>query len=610
MKKIEEFLDRLKGGESNFARKSYEVDKYDCEISNIVKQFHTDAILQIICNFWNKQQAKNYFEVNHPIYNNILTKAVFSITNGEGNYIFFIDQTNMYPWVMFQAGDIFNKIIVDNIIYEISYEWRDINYDIFLNLTSDKLLYRDIDFGFVLPNTYSLWHFFYEHLICLYMFSVVKPLKTSSCFFIPKCFSQTDNDDMVFFMPNFVKHMIFSLKSQRIKSIFSYYTNVMYVESTSRLKNENKDNYDLIIWFALVNRKNEGKIWIEQIDACVNIINELKKKFKNIKVYIDGIKINENNKNNYFLEKYIDIAQTYFNEIYFNVHGVKLISVNNITVRDAINFCSEVDVAIVEYGSSSIIPTMICRKPSVLFGLNLYREYYDQYAHYVDTLVETVDLNCVVSEKSINHSYYDDYHISWQHVFNKVIILINKIKHTRIDALAVPSVSLLVEQYKLQQEHNIVFSMESVVLYKQLKKIESKIEFHSKEYFRNKMCDTINTAKSRIQNQLAYKLGQAMIVNSKSFLGYIRMPFVLSYIKDKHKQEQKIYQEKIKKDLSLKLPFLEQYPDYQEALKEKECFTYKLGQALIQANKTWYKGGYIKLWFEIRNLKKEFRKIK
>ncbi|HFU1643803.1 TPA: hypothetical protein ACH4W3_000422 [Campylobacter lari] len=116
-----------------------------------------------------------------------------------------------------------------------------------------------------------------------------------------------------------------------------------------------------------------------------------------------------------------------------------------------------------------------------------------------------------------------------------------------------------------------------------------------------------STAKSRIQNQLSYKLGQAMIVNSKSFLGYIRMPFVLSYIKDKHKQEQKIYQEKIKKDPSLALPPLESYPDYKEALKEKECFTYKLGQALIQANKTWYGGGYIKLLFEIRKLKREVK---
>ncbi|AJC90209.1 hypothetical protein [Campylobacter subantarcticus] len=115
------------------------------------------------------------------------------------------------------------------------------------------------------------------------------------------------------------------------------------------------------------------------------------------------------------------------------------------------------------------------------------------------------------------------------------------------------------------------------------------------------------SAKARIQNQLSYKLGQAMIVNSKSFLGYIRMPFVLSYIKDKHKQEQKIYQEKIKKDPSLALPPLESYPDYQEALKLKNHLSYKLGQALMQANKTWYGGGYIKLLFEIRKLKKKFK---
>ncbi|ECP7393659.1 hypothetical protein FUZ83_02270, partial [Campylobacter coli] len=132
----------------------------------------------------------------------------------------------------------------------------------------------------------------------------------------------------------------------------------------------------------------------------------------------------------------------------------------------------------------------------------------------------------------------------------------------------------------------------------QLNQIQSKLSFQTK----------YGTAKTRIQNQLSYKLGQAMIVNSKSFLGYIRMPFALSYIKDKHKQEQKNYQEKIKKDPSLKLPSLENYPDYKEALKEKECFTYKLGEALIRANNNWYGGGYIKLLFEIRKLKKEFKK--
>ncbi|ECK7035107.1 glycosyltransferase [Campylobacter coli] len=112
------------------------------------------------------------------------------------------------------------------------------------------------------------------------------------------------------------------------------------------------------------------------------------------------------------------------------------------------------------------------------------------------------------------------------------------------------------------------------------------------------------TAKQRIQNQLSYKLGQTMIVNSKNIFGILFMPVYIISTLLSHKQEQKIYQEKIKKDPSLKLPSLESYPDYKEALKFKNHLSYKLGQALIKANKTWYKGGYVKLAFKIRKLKK------
>ena len=118
----------------------------------------------------------------------------------------------------------------------------------------------------------------------------------------------------------------------------------------------------------------------------------------------------------------------------------------------------------------------------------------------------------------------------------------------------------------------------------------------------------INTAKSRIHNQLSYKLGQAMIENSKSIWGYIRMPYVLSYIKDMHKKEQIAYNEKIKANPNLKLPPLESYPDYKEALKEKECLTYKLGEAMIEASKNWYKGGYVKFIFKAIRLKEKYMK--
>ncbi|ENT7373453.1 sulfotransferase family protein [Campylobacter coli] len=111
------------------------------------------------------------------------------------------------------------------------------------------------------------------------------------------------------------------------------------------------------------------------------------------------------------------------------------------------------------------------------------------------------------------------------------------------------------------------------------------------------------TAKSRIQNQLSYKLGQTMIVNSKSFLGCLLMPVILLGIVISYKQEQKIYKRKIEKDPSLKLPSLEQYPDYREAIKLKNHLSYKLGKELVKANKIWYKGGYFQFLYFIRKLK-------
>ncbi|EIX9817199.1 hypothetical protein ML374_001582, partial [Campylobacter coli] len=101
------------------------------------------------------------------------------------------------------------------------------------------------------------------------------------------------------------------------------------------------------------------------------------------------------------------------------------------------------------------------------------------------------------------------------------------------------------------------------------------------------------SAKQRIYNHLSYKLGFCAIKKSKTLWGWISMPIILLSIFISHKQEQKIYQEKIKKDPSLKLPSLELYTDYQEARKEENSFTYKLGQAIMNANKTWYKGGYV-----------------
>lgn len=61
--------------------------------------------------------------------------------------------------------------------------------------------------------------------------------------------------------------------------------------------------------------------------------------------------------------------------------------------------------------------------------------------------------------------------------------------------------------------------------------------------------------------------------------------------------ENKILKDKIK----------ELETNYQKAIKVKNHLSYKLGQALIKANKNWYKGGYIKFIFEAMKIKKEHK---
>lgn len=102
------------------------------------------------------------------------------------------------------------------------------------------------------------------------------------------------------------------------------------------------------------------------------------------------------------------------------------------------------------------------------------------------------------------------------------------------------------------------------------------------------------------KNHLSYKLGEAAIHNSKSLYGYIRMPFILYCVALAHKEKIKAQ----KNSLSLTL---NEYSDYKEALKIKECFTYKLGQIIINASNNIIGGGYIKMWFKIHRLKKEFK---
>ncbi|HFZ4997082.1 TPA: ATP-grasp fold amidoligase family protein, partial [Campylobacter jejuni] len=111
--------------------------------------------------------------------------------------------------------------------------------------------------------------------------------------------------------------------------------------------------------------------------------------------------------------------------------------------------------------------------------------------------------------------------------------------------------------------------------------------------------DKYGSAKQRIRTQLSYRLGQVMICNSKKILDMIFLPVYLIAEVISYYQEKKIYKLKVKKDPSFTLPYLESYPDYQEAIQLREHLSYKLGNILVQNFKMWYKGKIFVLPFDV-----------
>ncbi|ECO7370386.1 hypothetical protein FXR79_03050 [Campylobacter coli] len=684
---IKKFIDNLKNWKSSLKIKQYDFHNYSCEISELFYYIkYQERLDSSFLEKWKKIFQLDFFELYHPIFNNIKTRAILNFEISEigvyGNYVLMVDLENKHPWLFCQFHHTAEMFITqEGIFYSpLAFDWSKWYMREYLSSSLDKMLktidieelkFKNIPCAILLNNPRP-WHYFRDNLSWLYFFELQNKFFKGPSYFIPKHMEIQEirsNNDYVFVYPSVFYHYQSDFLNDIVRNM---YQNV-YSESTLEVK-QDQGQYDLKIWLGL---PGERRAWLQQIDGVENIIKELFQYFSNIKLYFDGMTAFENenmdfkDNNNLFLQ-----IKHRIEKINSKEKRCQIRNMIGLDYRNKIKYCSKVDFSISDACTTSLTPLHFCNKPFVGFygnisfvDLEILRKYYPKIKLVSDKYKK------ILNHKPGSGPWAADFHIPFQHIYNLVADVIEEIKGIKMHRLEVPSVDLVATSYELEQKYNIKFPIEYVGIYNEYKNILSDkadwlfneiqklqslqndinkknenfsnmIKERELEYFKileekyklqiadlctnNKIANQQNqdllkkinenacfiyieeheSAKLRVREHLAYKLGQAMIVNSKTLLGYIKMPFVLSYIKDKHKQEQKIYQENIKKDPSLKLPPLESYPDYKEALKEKECLTYKLGESLIKANKTWYKGGYIKLWFEIRRIKLEFKNKK
>ncbi|EPS9001918.1 glycosyl transferase [Campylobacter jejuni] len=401
---------------------------------------------------------------------------------------------------------------------------------------------------------------------------------------------KNDNPQFVICTPKSMKIASGNLKEKQIK-------NSIYNEITYRIDKDTKlifsnlyNNYNIIAIHTWNNYDNINLNFIDAVSNYSNIKISNKKislskecNFLNAVMEIHHIFnidnksiINYNYKNDANIQEYYEGAHSWRSSSikadHCDIIGFLLASPEGNYHTEEIDFEALANENIIipkEYDFNHLIPP-----------IELYKEIIDEYC----TVMDPRKLASLQKQISILTQEKQDLQNKFQNELNSLPV---KKQRLELANLEQDLIIKKLESKKLAKSLGIKMSI-----------INPKITFIQ-----------ANSAKARIQNHLPYKLGQALITNSKNILGYIRMPFVLSYVKDKHKFEQKAYEEKIKENPNLALPPLETYPDYNEALKEKECFTYKLGEAFIKASKNWYGGGYIKFIFkDVPRLKRGFRK--
>jgi hypothetical protein len=163
---------------------------------------------------------------------------------------------------------------------------------------------------------------------------------------------------------------------------------------------------------------------------------------------------------------------------------------------------------------------------------------------------------------------------------------------TQVQALPAPKLKELEEENDLllMQLHQVQEELERYYLENQSLK-KNQVKPNARLY----------GAADRIQQQLTYRLGATLIANSRSFGGWLRMPFAL-------RREVRTYRVDMSKKGKQNLPPIHSYADAYEAERYKQHLSYKLGQTLLKHNKTPW--GWLVLPFALLSTVNNFKKVR
>jgi hypothetical protein len=446
MQNVKTLLAKINSISGGFKRLRFNFKNISGEVFEIFRMQHEKNIDGLL-SFWKNKDQEEFFELAHPV-SSIKTKAFYSYQANMFNYVFMIDDDGGSFWILVQSTSCIEAVITDDVIYTSTNNDTYINLKQLSNLNVDDLKINPKPYGYLLSQSRP-YHYFYDHLKVFLHLNTSKSVEARDSYFIPSSCDAKQEIDQVFLFPATYANYDFSQKSNPyLRTLNVAMEDLVYKESMVSFKEKITSvtqDVDFIIWLGITGQKRS---WLQQVEGYISIIKHLNKEFPKIKVYIDGwTAIDGKTTNNADDEEIFNRIQQGLK----NESGIKLISLVGQDYRAKICHCSTVDVFIANSGTGSTVPLRFNKKPGVLHRNTRLFTYNDIYP---DTVMCTdskliVDVN--LGDEKL--AQFFSYHTPWQHIFNLTVEIINKIKGVSIQALEVPTMEQVKQEYEAREKN-------------------------------------------------------------------------------------------------------------------------------------------------------------
>ncbi len=229
-KEIERFIERLKDHQNNFEVKVYEFEKYDCEIADLIKCGRNYNFTQECLETWRDIFNKKYFELKHPTYNHITTRAIANFLHPRFhiNYIIFTDKENKFTWLTLQLHGILDCFITEDTIYIEPFitRWGFHNATLWripqlFSIASvqelAEICYQEIPFNICFDNIRP-YHFFADDIFWFLKLQPKKGILKKRAFWLPKALQTSEifSKDFVYIAPRLYCNSSFDLISPQV----------------------------------------------------------------------------------------------------------------------------------------------------------------------------------------------------------------------------------------------------------------------------------------------------------------------------------------------------------------------------------------------------------